>query len=291
MNDLEEDELELEVEGEEDEGVESSLYPSEEEEKPAVQEKPPVLDAALLGKTIADNLGGVTAQQSKALEGTLSTIAGLLQSQHGGGTPKLSKEQIAARNAAIQAKLLDATGDVDLVEELKGLVAPAIRAEIEAEIAKVRPVASSSLEATGEEIAERFKAKAFKGLGPLQDQAEEEFDKIVKPENYSWLASLSAADRKAQLDIVQERVQGRLYGRAIERKSARNVAGGSGGSAVTAKSGFQAKFDALPLKERRTILAFAEKSAKYAGLDPSVDKKRYDAHVRDRVNAQLEDEE
>lgn len=279
------------VEQEEEEEVDTSLYPEEVEDKPVDDGKPPALDVKLLGETIAGALGGATERQSQAISGAVAQIAGLLTQPKVEGAPKLSKEQIAARNAAIQARLLDATGDVDLVEELKGLVAPAIRAEIEAEIAKVRPTAQASLEATGEDIVDRAKARLFKGLGAMQERAEEEFDKIVKPQNYSWLASLSAAERKEQLETVKERVLGRLYSSAIEKKTARNVAGGTSGAAPALKSSYQAKLDALPRAQQKAIVALAHKSAKQRGLDPEVDAKKYNAYVRDRINVQLEDDD
>jgi hypothetical protein len=284
----EDDELPDIEEGDEEVGNTGLLdsFNDEEEVTAPPVISPPVLDVKALADTLAGALSSSTKAQSDSLESLANRVIGSLGNKE---TPKLTKEQVLAKNRAIQAQFMDDSGDFDLEEAIRSMVAPSIRAEIERTVKGIEPLANASLSSTGEDVVERFKSRAFKDLpDKLREKAEAEVDKIITPAHFAQLAGLSAAQRRSELEIVQERVEGRLYAASKKARGSRNVTGGSDASG--SKSNSDSAFYSLPKGSQLKVLNFAKALAKQRGLSPDVDAKAYNKYVKECVADQLGDE-
>jgi hypothetical protein len=285
---MDDDILELEDEEDEETGN-TGLLDSFNDEEEVIEKKeiPPVLDVKALADTIAGALSSSAKAQNDSIESLANRVIGSLGNQN--QPTKLTKEQLLAKNRAIQAQFMDDSGDFDLEEAIRSMVAPSIRAEIERTVKGIEPLANASLSATGEDLVERFKSRSFDAFpDKLREKAKAEVDKIVTPVHYAQIAGFSAAQRKAEFEIVLERVEGKLSMAAKAAKGARNVTGGSDASG--SKSNSDSAFYSLPKGSQVKVLNFAKALAKQRGLSPDVDAKAYNKYVKECVADQLGDE-
>lgn len=245
----------------------------------------PGLGKEEIGEIIAGAIAGASGQNQAALEALANRVLGQLGPKE--QQPTLTKEERAARNAAIFAKLTDVTGEVDIVEEITKLVAPAFRSTLEGEFQKLGPVATASLSNLGASMAREFKAEAFADMpAELKKKANEEFGKLVKPENHAWLAGLNDGQREEFLTGIKQRVKGILYEEGMSARVTRNVSGGSSPGGSGASPGKTA-FLSLHPKQQLEIHNEAERFARVHGLSPTEDKKKYDKYIADYIDTRV----
>lgn len=249
---------------------------------PIVLEKPG-LDTDALGGLITGALGVQSKQTSDLIEG----LASKFLAQSAATVPKAGKtpEQIAESNMRISTLLATGGAGLDLEEELGKLVAPRIQAAIQAEIERFTPHVANLHASGGEEIVESFKRKLGTGKSEkLSERLQEEVDKLIKPENYQWLAGLSPKERKETLQGVQERALGRVYSASLGEKGSRGATTGSSSAGTnTADSALHA----LPKSQQNEIRKFAEALTRQHGH--AVGSPAYNKSVQRYVKEYLED--
>jgi hypothetical protein len=249
----------------------------------------PAIDTEGLVRGIVGGLSGVIEQVGGQIRGSIPQP----------GTPekpRLTKEQIGEKNRALQALLL--SDDVDVEEALIARFTPVVEERIRSSHGEMRQPIQATMESAGEQIAEQFKARVLADTPePLRKKAGELIDERIKPENYAWLAGLPAAQRKQVLEDEHLKLEGRLAREArtvtSTRAPSRNLTPGSAIAGEPKTDKVQAEFEKLPSKEQKNVLRLAAASAKQAGLEKSVDLKKYNAHIRESVKAYVskEDEE
>lgn len=231
--------------------------------EPKLDDKPAV-NVSLDTKAIADALSqqnDVTARTIREVGREL--LGGLRQESQ--AAPKRTKEQIAARNLQIMAVLSDATGDVDIEEQIAGFMAPIIESRIKGAVDSVRPQADNVAIAQGERIVNDFRRDL---KASVNEKAHGRFDKIMDeliPESlYSRLATATPAERKAFFAEKALMAKGKYYEEAVSEKAARGSATGNGGGG--SRTPEELSFLSLSKEDQREATRMAEAYCRREGL-------------------------
>jgi hypothetical protein len=253
-----------------------SVVVPEEKPEPVVK-----LDASDIGKTIADALKG---QSSDNIASLRTLAAEFMSNQPKADAPKMTREQIAARNMQISNALIDTTGDIDVLEVLRGFVKPMLDEGIASTLRTVRPEADNLAAGQGERLVRDFKRDIKDSVNEkLYSKYEAEIDKLVPESKYAAIASATPAQRKAFFEEIEDRSHGRVYKAALNSTTPRGQSAGSVGG--TSKNKLQDALAALPKEEQREGARMAKSFARAKGLVEGTPEyiKAYNAKLQDYV--------
>lgn len=240
------------------------------------------LDSSDLGRTISDALSGANAEQTATIRALAQEF---ISSQSKPDAPKATREQIASRNATIQAALMDTTGDVDLLETIKGLVRPVIEESISGTLRDVRPQADNLSASQGERLVRDFKRDIRDSVNEkLYSRYEAEIDKLIPESKLALIAQATPKARKEFFEEIEERTHGRVYRAALNDKTPRGQNTGSGGGGKGNQ--LQQAFNSLPREEQREADKLAKAFARAKGL--VVGSKEYQAAYSTKVQDYIE---
>jgi hypothetical protein len=248
------------------------------------------VDTTAIGETIADALKGGTEAQTAAFR---SLAKEFIDSQPRPAAPTKTKEQIASRNAQLQALLMDTSGDVDIEETIKGLIKPMFESEIEGTISRIRPQAENIASGQGSALVRDFK-RSFKdenivaGVNDkLWDRYNAEIDKLIPPEHYTEIASWSKKRQDDHFAAIGERAYARVMRAAQTAKTAPSVTAGGGGAGGSSK--LETALRALPRAEQREAIRIGEAFARAKGFREGT--KEWNKAKAQAVSDYMEDEE
>jgi hypothetical protein len=252
-----------------------SVVIPEEKPEPVVK-----LDASDIGKTIADALKGQSADNIS----TLRTLAAeFISAQPKADAPKITREQIAARNQQIANALIDTTGDVDVLEVLRGFVKPMLDQGIADTLKTVRPEADNLAASQGERLINDFRRDSGSDVNEkLRSKYLAEIDKLVPESKYAAIASATPAQRKAFFEEIEDRAYAKAHRAFINTSTPRGQATSSVGGTSKGNAAQQALSAMAPEDQRKGIrlaAAFARSKGFKEGTSEYI--KVYNAKLQD----------
>jgi hypothetical protein len=231
---------------------------------PEVKAEPVVkLDASDIGKTIADALSGATTAQTASFRALAQEF---ISAQPKADAPQITREQIAARNQQIANALIDTTGDVDVLEVLRGFVKPMLDAGIADTLRSVSPRADNVVSAQGERLVDDFKRNSGSDVNEkLRSKYLAEIDKLIPEDQLLQIPQLTPAQRKEFFADVEDRAYARAHRAFINTAPPRGQAGSSVGG-VNKGNAAQQALSALSKEDQRDAMRFAKAFAKGKGF-------------------------
>jgi hypothetical protein len=252
-----------------------SVVIPEEKPEPIVK-----LDASDIGKTIADALSGATTAQTASFRALAQEF---ISAQPKADAPKITREQIAARNQQIANALIDTTGDVDVLEILRGFVKPMLDEGIASTLRTVRPEADNLAASQGERLINDFRRDSGSDVHEkLRSKYLAEIDKLVPESKYAAIASATPAQRKAFFEEIEDRAYAKAHRTFIKDTPPRGQAGSSVGG-VNKGNAAQQALSALSKEDQRDAMRFAKAFAKGKGFAEGTSEyiKVYNAKLQD----------
>ena len=235
-----------------------SVVIPEEKPEPVVK-----LDASDIGKTIADALSGATTAQTASFRALAKEF---ISAQPKPDAPKATREQIAARNQQIANALIDTTGDVDVLEILRGFVKPMLDEGIQDTLRTVRPEADNLAASQGERLINDFRRDSGSDVNEkLRSKYLAEIDKLVPESRYAAIASATPAQRKAFFEEIEDRAYAKAHRAFIGSTPPRGQSGSSVGG-VSKGNAAQQALSALSKEDQRDAMRFAKAFAKGKGF-------------------------